>query len=45
VHLEAYRPEEILKRSSHGWIVVDDEDYCVLAHGSPAAVCNTGGIN
>jgi len=44
-HVEAYRPEESLERSAHGWIVVDDEDYCWLAHGTLAAVRNTGGIN
>jgi hypothetical protein len=26
----------VLKRSAHGWIVVDDEDYCALAHACPS---------
>ena len=32
----ASRPTDlrrVLKRAAHGWIVVDDEDYCGLAHG------------
>ena len=30
-HVEAYRPEESLKRAAHRRIVVDDEDDCALA--------------
>src|SRR5208283_3676193 len=45
LHVEPYRLEKTLKRAAHGWIVIDDEDYCALAHGTLAAVCDTRGAN
>src|SRR4030095_9813666 len=42
-HVESDRSQQSVERAAHGWIVVDDEDYCWLAHACWS--CATGSEN